>query len=81
MYVPCRGTPFRQDLPHLSTMCPREDICRSSMQPTIRAGRSHLPCGTIGRARLAEKMGGKGSGNANKDKASSYWRSVQQVRI
>ena len=44
----CRGTPFQ--------------ICRSSMQPTIRAGRSHLPCGTIGRARLAEKMGGKGSG-------------------
>lgn len=32
------------------------------MQPTIRAGRSHLPCGTIGRARLAEKMGGKGLG-------------------
>ena len=32
------------------------------MQPTIRAGRSHLPCGTIGRACLAEKMGGKGLG-------------------
>ncbi len=28
MYVSCRGTPFKQDLPHLSTMCPREDICR-----------------------------------------------------
>lgn len=44
--------------------------------PLIRAGRSHLPCGTIGRARLAEKMGGTGEGNANKDKASSYWRSI-----
>ena len=42
-------------------------ICRSTMQPTIRAGRSHLPCGTIGRARLAEKMGGTGEGNANQD--------------
>ena len=30
--------------------------------PLIRAGGSHLPCGTIGRARLAEKMGGTGSG-------------------
>lgn len=37
MCVPCRGTPFQ--------------ICRSSMQPTIRAGRSHLPCGTIERWR------------------------------
>ena len=45
MCVPCRGTPFQ--------------ICRSTMQPTIRAGRSHLPCGTSRRAltRKHEAMG------------------------
>ena len=29
----------------------------------IRAGGSRPPCGTIGHARLAEKMGGTGEGN------------------
>lgn len=48
MYVSCRGTPFK--------------YAARAYQPTIRAGRSHLPCGTIGRARLAEEMGGTGSG-------------------
>ena len=58
MYVSCRGTPFKQDLPHLSTMWPREDICRSTMQPTIRAGRSHLPCGRADSHSVGEKSGG-----------------------
>lgn len=62
MYVSCRGTPFQ--------------ICRSTMQPTIRAGRSHLPCGTIGRARLAEKMGGMGTGKRKPphEGAGNHWR-------
>ena len=71
--VPCRGTPFKKNgtfrnrgrVQNVARHTWEERfhfICRSSMQPTIRAGRSHLPCGTIGRARLAEKMGGTGLG-------------------